>query len=219
MESTQHQIGDTRITLLPRKAMLLDDTHTLVISDLHIGKAGHFRKHGIPISKNIHQSDLATLSELLIKTRARQLLIIGDLFHSELNGEWLLFTDFIEKHPEVKMILVAGNHDRYTKSLIKESMEVYDSEYRIGHFLFTHEPLNVQQIADPFYNVCGHIHPAVVLNGNGRQRMKLPCFYFGKKQGILPAFGKFTGSAVLAPNSEDEVYVIAKDKVIKVSQK
>jgi len=217
LEKTQHQIEDIKITLLARKAMLVQNQQTLVVSDLHLGKAAHFRKHGIPISKNIHQNDLTTLSELLTLTQAKRLLVIGDLFHSELNGEWALFKEFIEKHAEVKMILVAGNHDRYTKSLIKESMEVYESEYRIDRLLFTHEPLIPNAIEAPFYNICGHIHPAVVLRGNGRQKMKLPCFFFGKKQGILPAFGKFTGTAVLTPTTEDKVYVLANEKVIAVS--
>lgn len=217
MKEIEHHIGNTKITLLAGKAIFLEKKGVLVVSDIHLGKAAHFRKHGIPISKNIHENDLALLSQLLKATNAKQLLIIGDLFHSELNGEWILFKDFVDKHINVKMTLVAGNHDRYTKNHFKEILEVCDSQLLIQNILFTHEPLEINHIDDSLYNICGHIHPAVVLRGNGRQRMKLPCFYFGEKQGILPAFGKFTGAAIIEPKAHDNVYVVANDKVIKVS--
>ncbi|HNU41619.1 MAG TPA: phosphoesterase, partial [Cyclobacteriaceae bacterium] len=64
------------------------------------------------------------------------------------------------------------------------------------------------------YNLSGHIHPAVRLKGTGRQSVMLPCFYFGKQQGILPAFGSFTGMARIVPKKEDRIFVIAENKVI-----
>jgi len=45
------------------------------------------------------------------------------------------------------------------------------------------------------YSLTGHVHPARVLQGRGRgaDRVRLPCFVFSDKRGILPAFGVFTG--------------------------
>jgi len=54
------------------------------------------------------------------------------------------------------------------------------------------------------------------LRGMGRQFMKLPCFFQTQNQLILPAFGEFTGTFVLMPETDDCVYAIAKDRIVKV---
>ena len=76
----------------------------------------------------------------------------------------------------------------------------------------THHP----QEREGFFNFCGHIHPAVRLQGFGRQRLKLPCFFKTHSQMILPAFGEFTGTHVLQPKKEDEVFVIVENEVVKI---
>jgi metallophosphoesterase superfamily enzyme len=63
----------------------------------------------------------------------------------------------------------------------------------------------------------GHIHPAVKLRGKGRQRLKLPCFFFAKDYGVMPSFGDFTGSFALSPTGSDQVYAIAENQVLKIS--
>ncbi|MDX1672145.1 MAG: hypothetical protein R3211_07370 [Balneolaceae bacterium] len=71
-----------------------------------------------------------------------------------------------------------------------------------------------QDLAD--YLLSGHIHPAVKLRGKARQSMKLPCFYFGKQQGVLPAFGHFTGTHVIKPQPDDRVYAIVNQRVVPI---
>ncbi|MCS6939106.1 MAG: DEAD/DEAH box helicase, partial [Roseiflexus sp.] len=67
------------------------------------------------------------------------------------------------------------------------------------------------------YTLAGHLHPAVRLNGVGRQRVTLPCFWFGAQVGVLPAFGGFTGAALITPEPGDQVFVIADGEVVAVS--
>jgi len=52
-----------------------------------------------------------------------------------------------------------------------------------------------------------------VLTGPARQREKLPCFWFGKDVAVLPAFGDFTGCAVVDAAEGDSVWVVAADVV------
>jgi metallophosphoesterase superfamily enzyme len=80
-------------------------------------------------------------------------------------------------------------------------------------FLLTHHP--VEEL-NGSYNLAGHMHPGVQLVGKGRQAETLPCFYFGVTQGFIPAFGMFTGLARLRPRKEDQVYVIAGQRVWNV---
>ena len=59
----------------------------------------------------------------------------------------------------------------------------------------------------------GHVHPGVKLGG-----MRLPCFWFGERVAILPAFGKFTGLHVMRPGSQpgERVYAVGPGAVIPV---
>jgi len=69
------------------------------------------------------------------------------------------------------------------------------------------------QLVTGNYPVAGHVHPAVALSGNGRT-MTLPCFYFGHDYALLPAFGEFTGTAVVRPRAGERVFVLAGGEII-----
>jgi hypothetical protein len=45
---------------------------------------------------------------------------------------------------------------------------------------------------------------------------RLPCFHFGASVGILPAFGDFTGLAIVDAEEGDSVYAIADDTIIQI---
>ncbi|GEM_PF-2178717 len=79
-------------------------------------------------------------------------------------------------------------------------------------FVLCHEPIKPKH----GYALAGHLHPAVRMVGAGRQTLKLPCFWFGAKVGVLPSFGGFTDSGVVTPARGDQVYVIADDRVMWV---
>ena len=64
--------------------------------------------------------------------------------------------------------------------------------------------------------LAGHIHPAISLAGPGRQRERLPCFLFGERIGLLPAFGDFTGGATVRPRPGDRVFGVAGDEVVPI---
>jgi metallophosphoesterase superfamily enzyme len=96
----------------------------------------------------------------------------------------------------------------------RHQVKVYPS-LMVENLLLTHEPLEI--VPDGQYNLAGHIHPGARLVGGGKQALTLPCFYFGKRQGILPAFGSFTGLYRVRIKKDDKVYVIADKKVIDVS--
>ena len=49
------------------------------------------------------------------------------------------------------------------------------------------------------------------------ETVTLPCFWLGRHHGVLPAFGAFTGSAVVRPRPGAQVFVIAERKVVRVA--
>jgi len=59
----------------------------LIISDLHFGKTGHFRKSGIAVPQGVYKEDLQRLVSQIQYFQPSQLIIVGDFFHSQLNKE------------------------------------------------------------------------------------------------------------------------------------
>ena len=51
----------------------------LVISDVHLGKAGHFRRYGIPIPTEVNQDNLSRLSQVILQFDPERVLFSGRL--------------------------------------------------------------------------------------------------------------------------------------------
>lgn len=201
--------------LLPEKAIIWKRYNSLLIADLHLGKVSHFRKAGIPVPRTAKRASLDRLEDLLLRYLPDQVIILGDLFHSEYNQAWLAFNDLLERYQEIDFILVEGNHDILEKSLYENSkLTVIPGLLEKAPFIFSHEPL--ESVHNDMYNLCGHIHPGVRMVGKARQSLRLPCFYFGDHTGILPAFGAFTGCATIQPLEGESVFVIGENRVIRV---
>jgi DNA ligase-associated metallophosphoesterase len=201
--------------LYPEKIIYWKDRKTVICADLHLGKIIHFRKEGIALPQKAEKEGLERLGELLNIIHPEKVLFLGDLFHSNHNLDWLYFNDFIESYQEISFSLVVGNHDILEGKYYFESRLKHTEGFlEVGPFLFSHEPL--EQVVEGKYNICGHIHPAVVLKGKARQRIKLPCFYFGDNTAILPAFGTFTGTSIIQPKEGEKIFIIADGKVLSV---
>ena len=205
------------LVLLCQKAIYWEEEKALICADVHLGKGGHFRKAGIAIPRDLAQDDLAVLSDLIREYKPKQLIFLGDLFHSDMNTDWDWFALWREQFPKLKVVLIKGNHDViHDKHYLRLNIELY-KELLMVPFLMLHHPLGAEK-ADQAegYVLCGHIHPGVTLRGKGRQSVTLPCFYFSDKQAILPSFGKFTGRMSLKHQPSDQVFGVLPDKVIRI---
>lgn len=208
------QILDEQFVLFPQKAIFWKSQNALLLSDLHLGKINHFRKAGIPVPSKANDHNLEVLLDLVALCKPARIVCLGDLFHSHYNTEWEVFGEVVRHFSHITFELVQGNHDIMGKyQYARKGIQVYDSLV-IGKFLLTHHPL--ESVPEGMYNIAGHIHPGVSLRGKGRQAMTLPCFFFSEHQAFLPAFGKFTGLARIAPKRHDRIYIVADDKVMSV---
>lgn len=217
MVSSAHfyNLEHQRFWLLPEKAIYWQKRDMLLVADLHIGKSTHFRKHGIAVPNEVEKSNLDKLDVILKQTEPEHLIILGDLFHSNINKEWQQFITWRKNHPLLEVSLVVGNHDILdTQRYHTGSINLF-KKMTLDPFLLIHDS-NELSNADKtdHYILSGHIHPAVQLNGRGRQAMKLPCFYFGKDNGILPAFGEFTGTHIIEPKEEDRIFMIVDSQIM-----
>ncbi|KIO79010.1 phosphoesterase [Pedobacter lusitanus] len=202
------------LILSPQRAIYWGAKKMLIISDLHLGKGAHFRKAGIQIPVNINTADLNKLTSLIDEFTPDSLLITGDMFHHQLNSETETFLRWRAQYPELRIILIKGNHDTLKdKDYTTLAIETYDKELLCKPFRFIHDQ---PELTDEYYNITGHIHPGVTIYGKARQLIRLPCFYFGKTCAILPAFSVFTGLSKINAKEGDQFYAITPEKVILV---
>lgn len=162
----------------------------LILSDLHLGKAAHFRKNGIPIPTTVNEADLKVLNHLILYFQSKKVVFVGDLIHSKSNNEVVLFKDFISKHSQVEFLLIKGNHDRLSAAFLQELgiSKVVDA-LEIDGIIFSHIPItNTKQAV-----ICGHIHPGIRIILPNKKALRMPCFVVAHNQIILPAFSLFTG--------------------------
>ena len=215
IQTTTFTLFDQELILHPYKAIYWRNEKTLILSDLHLGKATHFTKAGIPIpAKAVLDKNLSRLENLIQLYRPVKMILLGDLFHSSYNAAWDEFCAFTQAQPHIEMILVQGNHDFLSEEKYHQASLNVVTELALGPFIFTHESL---ENAHPLYNLSGHVHPGVRLQGPAKQGTRLPCFYFGTSQGLLPAFGAFTGLAMIQPGKRDQVFIVTSDAVCKMN--
>ncbi|RTY87525.1 ligase-associated DNA damage response endonuclease PdeM [Flavobacterium sp. GT3R68] len=209
----QVTINNQTFTLHFTGAVFWHEQNVLLISDLHLGKVSHFRKHGVAIPKNAVTKNFSQLDFAVAFFNPGKVIFLGDLFHSAINSEWELFQGWMLS-TSIEITLIAGNHDIISQNFYTDiGVQVFNEIVAEG-FLLTHYP----EVREGFFNFCGHIHPAVNIYGKGRQSIKLPCFFQKEHQMILPAFGEFTGTFVINPSENDNIYVIAKKEVMLISK-
>lgn len=209
-----HIQQDQHLWLSPERALFWEEEKALVLSDLHLGKSGHFRKSGIAIPQQVNKNDMQRLMQLIQYFQPRSVIVVGDMFHSRSNKELDLFLKWRKDFPDLSFHLVKGNHDILADEWYREAgLDLHAERLELPPFRFIHEE-NETDYQGPHYTLSGHIHPGVLLRGTGKQSLRFPCFYFGSKQCILPAFGGFTGLAIVNPTADDRVFAIVEDSLL-----
>ena len=196
--------------LLPERAVWWPTEKALLIADVHWGKGGHFRKHGIAIPSATQNADAARLSGIIAQYAPERLIIAGDLFHSRHNAEVEAFAQWRATHQNLHIDFVLGNHDAYTTAHHERfGLCVHPESLAIGPFLIVHDDAVTRE---GLHTIHGHLHPGVRVPGAGM----FPAFCIGERVSILPAFGQFTGCARVDPRTYREVFVVGDGKVMRV---
>ena len=190
----------------------------MILSDLHLGKSGHFRKAGIGIPQTLFKEDLHRLFSQIQFFKPKTLIIAGDMFHSTANKELAFFLKWRNDISHIEIILIKGNHDILPKTFYKEAnIQTIKKRHLVNNFCFTHDIADeCNDVDKKNFTFSGHIHPGIKMRGSARQSLSLPCFYFTKDYAVLPAFSLFTGLAKISPRSTDHVFVLTGDMVLKL---
>jgi DNA ligase-associated metallophosphoesterase len=210
----QIEFGGEQLELLPEKAIWWAGRRTLLVADVHCGKDATFRAMGVPVPSGGTDRDLQRLSELVRRTEAERLVILGDLLHARLAKH----PDLVEciarwrkLHPQTRMILVRGNHDRSSGAVpLHWEMEICEETTEEDGFVFCHAPPRSAERP----TLAGHVHPTVFLPDYDGSVVNVPCFVCEGNCLILPSFGTFTGGYTISPSEGRRIYVVTPKRVV-----
>ncbi|WP_426336242.1 ligase-associated DNA damage response endonuclease PdeM [Pseudoduganella sp. R-31] len=218
MNSVATELAGERVLLLPQKALYWPAAKTLMVADVHFGKAASFRALGVPVPRGTTSENLAVLETLLTTHDTQRIVFLGDFLHArpaQAPATLQAMLDWRSRHRDLALLLVRGNHDWHAgdpSTLLDVTMA--DEPYACGPFALCHHP----DVACEGYAVAGHVHPVFHLR-TARESLRLPCFLLGTTRAILPAFGAFTGGHSLIPETTDRVYVVADDAVFPIEKR
>ena len=203
-----------KLTICNQRVLFWENTNTLILSDLHIGKTAHFRKNGIPISAKVLHNDINRLEAVINHFKPERIIVVGDLFHAEYNPDVIVFQQWFLQFKQLSWILVQGNHDKNDFKLYEATtIKVVRGMLELKPFTFIHDIEHPE--AHKIY-ITGHTHPGVFLKGKGKQRIKLPCFLISTHNLVLPAFSLFSGLNTSVRMHEPTYYVFTEDAIFKV---
>lgn len=222
--------GGATLTLTGDRAVYWPDQRALLLADLHLGKPASFRERGAPVPEEVTASDLARLDTLIARFTPERVIVLGDLAHDR--AAWQettlrAFADWRGAHKGVGVVLVRGNHDRWADDPPASlGIEVVEPGWVVGGeeigLALHHEPP-----ADPTRPaLCGHLHPGIHLRharGRSRAGLRSACYWVSESSArthpvlVLPAFGRFTGCAMVRPQAGDRVFAVGEGLVAEVA--
>ncbi len=225
-----------RLQLLPDKAILLPATRTLLVADVHIGKATSFRQLGVPVPAGTTEATLAALTRLVERHAARRIVFLGDFLHSKRSLAPVTLASVArwrERHAALELTLVRGNHDdRAGDPPAGLGIQPVDEPFDSDGLALGHHPRR----RPGRFVLAGHLHPCIGLGGRAHDFHRLACFWFSgapaaaalggvgaedpdrrdlghEGVGVLPAFGAFTGMHPIRPARGDRIYVVGDGRV------
>jgi len=147
-------------------AVFISDEKILVIAELHLGLEYEIYKSGISILPQ-RETFLKTLEKLIEITKAKKLVIVGDIKH-KVPGSTIRedreIPRFLEQiSSKVKTIIIKGNHDDRIEEIVPKNIKICSSHgFKIKKYGFFHgHAWPSKSLVECDYLFMGHIHPAV----------------------------------------------------------
>ena len=178
--SIPHIIHEQHFWLSAQRSIYWEEQKTMIVSDTHFGKTGHFRKSGIAVPQQVYKEDLQRFFSLATDLKPERILVVGDFFHSTDNEEHNLFLRWKNDFNSLQITLIKGNHDILGNTWYENAgIQLIEDFYEIGQFRFQHDPAeNDFLVKENTFVFSGHVHPGIQMRGIGKQSLRFPCFYF-----------------------------------------
>lgn len=214
MAISSFRFGGHAFEPLAERALYWPVRKTVILSDLHVGKAAVFRARGLPIPTGVTSKDLARLSDIVDRTCAERVLILGDFLHAKESHDSASHVErWRQRHPDVAVEIVPGNHDKHIGSLDPAlKFRLLGSIHIELGIVFQHDPAE----ANALPTMCGHVHPCARLADWDGSGVRVPCFVVEEKLAILPAFGSFTGGCRVEPTASRRLLATAAGRIVEI---
>lgn len=215
MTSASMLLEGLALELLPERAVFWPAQQTLLIADLHLGKAAAFRRAGLAIPEGDTSDTLERCTQLINRYVPERLILLGDILHTRLGADPELarhIQRWRAQHATLPILAIQGNHDRELDAL----NGVLDCQSEgidfAGLRLFHHPPEHPMASAW----VAGHWHPVAAIQGAG-DRLRLPAFVLTHNKGlVLPAFGSLTGGFLVAQAAQQKRFITSGEGVFSI---
>lgn len=211
-------VAGVHLELLADRAVWLAATRTLLIADLHLGKAQSFRRLGVPVPSGTTARSLARLDQLIEQHRPTELIVLGDLLHGPLAQQGPAIEALAvwrEGHAGIAVRMVRGNHDASAGDPpARCGVEVIAGQLERGGLALCHD--SADAAGRPA--LAGHLHPVLRMRGRA-DRLRVACYWLRPDALVLPAFGEFTGGWPVRPGAPDRVFAIADQRVIEIDRR
>ena len=131
------------------------------------------------------------------RTHSQRLVVLGDFLHVRL-ARTASVIDALHAWrltwPSLTCVLVRGNHDdRAGDSPERLGFDIHDEPWLLDGVACMHVTVSDRAGRGALRPGRPYLHPVSVIQGRGRDQLRLPCFDMGPRVGVLPAFGAFTG--------------------------
>ena len=167
------------------RCVVFDREKVLVIGDLHLGYERALEDEGMYLPRLNTESIRELLNRILEKYEPRTVVLLGDIKHDfrrakfegkeEVRNIVRLIADAAEP------VIVKGNHDNYVQNIVADmGIDVVDY-YDVGGYRLEHG--HVDSGVRPV--VIGHEHPSVRISGSMCGGIKMQCFMYARKEGVL----------------------------------
>ncbi len=167
------------------RCLLLERERTLVIGDLHLGYEKALEDEGVYIPRMNTDSIRDSLNRIIGKYEPETIVLLGDIKHDfrrakyEGKEEVRSIIDLILGAADV--VIVKGNHDNYLQNIVSDyGLQAVDhidvGGYRLEH---GHVDSGVRPV------IIGHEHPSVRIAGALSGGVKVQCFLYARKDGVI----------------------------------
>ena len=167
--------------------LYIPDYKTLLVADLHFEKGSSLARFGIIIPPFDTRSTLEALQSVVSRYQPETLISLGDSFHDRDAPHRLSDDDrntIRQIASQTDLLWITGNHDPVLPDDLPGRVA---SQIMLGPLTLCHEPS-----LDADGEICGHLHPAAIIQQRGRT-IRRRCFAGNEKRLFMPAFGAYTG--------------------------
>lgn len=213
MEERRVTIVGHEVAIRGDRSALLTRSRELLVGDLHLGRPESAQARGLAVPAAAPREELERLTCAVAASDAVRLIVLGDLFHDpraitpERRDELVAA---LLAAAGVPVELVRGNHDRVDGTVL-ERLGLVVRERAISR-----EGLILHHGYEPSGDtptIAGHLHPVAMLTAPG-ERLRLPCFVVREQSIVLPAFGRFTGGAVVGRSPDARRFAVLDGALI-----